>query len=305
MKLALGTAQLGMNYGVVNRAGKPSRADAVAIVRRARVGGVTTFDCARAYGDAEEILGEALDRNDSAVTTITKLQLPGFPKDVKSNDVHMAVDQSIEESSRSLGVSRLPVVLLHRWDHYRAWGGAAWQRLVELLHQGRIGALGASVYDPEEALDALSEPSVQHLQIPFNVLDWRWKEAGLDRAVLARPNTTVHARSVFLQGILLTHSATDWPEIAGFDPARILEQLQKLAQRFGREGLADLCLAYVRAQTWISWLVVGCETKKQLEEDLGLCLRSRLAEAECAELEREVPKIPVALLNPTLWGNSD
>jgi spore coat polysaccharide biosynthesis protein SpsF len=56
-QMTLGTAQLGLEYGVANRTGKPNRETAAGMVRDAIAHGVTTLDTARAYGDAEEVLG--------------------------------------------------------------------------------------------------------------------------------------------------------------------------------------------------------------------------------------------------------
>src|SRR5258708_36123447 len=59
-ELTLGTAQLGMEYGIVNREGQPPPQLAIRMVRAAIAHGVKTLDTARAYGEAEAVLGEAL-----------------------------------------------------------------------------------------------------------------------------------------------------------------------------------------------------------------------------------------------------
>ena len=71
-ELVLGSVQLGVPYGAANRTGKPSRAAALRLVTRAVDAGITKFDTARAYGDSEDRLGEAL-RTRKAIRTITKL----------------------------------------------------------------------------------------------------------------------------------------------------------------------------------------------------------------------------------------
>ena len=73
-ELTLGTAQLGMQYGVTNRTGQPSRELGVEMVRRAIAHGVTTLDTARGYGEAEKVLGAALAGAwRSRVEVVTKL----------------------------------------------------------------------------------------------------------------------------------------------------------------------------------------------------------------------------------------
>ena len=58
-----------------------------------------------------------------------------------------------------------------------AFDGAVWERLLERLEDGTVLSLGVSVQSPEEASAALACPDVRHLQLPFNLLDWRWAEA--------------------------------------------------------------------------------------------------------------------------------
>ncbi|HEY6181395.1 MAG TPA: aldo/keto reductase, partial [Terriglobales bacterium] len=81
-ELTLGTAQLGMKYGITNRTGKPARSVAVSLVRRAIGCGVMHLDTARGYGESEAVLGEALQGLQSSVEVITKLDpLVALPAD--------------------------------------------------------------------------------------------------------------------------------------------------------------------------------------------------------------------------------
>lgn len=300
-ELTLGTAQLGMEYGRVNDSGKPSGPEAVAIVRRALARGVTTFDTARGYGESETVLGEALSVSDqSSVRVITKLDLSSLNEAEADASVRRRVDDSVDSSCRALRTEKLDTLLLHRWEHRRMWGGAAWRRLLEHRQSGRVGVLGVSVYEPHEALDALRDPAIEHLQIPVNLLDWRWRAAGVDQLIMERPDVVVHARSVLLQGIL-AYSPERWPEIAGFDNPNCARKLSMMARKLGRESVAALCFAYVRSLPWITSLVVGCENVAQLEQNVEMFLHFKLTPEECAELEQTLPRAPEALLNPAKW----
>jgi aryl-alcohol dehydrogenase-like predicted oxidoreductase/spore coat polysaccharide biosynthesis protein SpsF (cytidylyltransferase family) len=301
-EIVLGTAQLGMNYGVANRTGKPARSSAVQIVRSAIAHGVTAIDTARAYGDAEEILGDALRGAwSSRSKVITKLHLPdSLSHDAKPKEVRAAVDASVQRSFDALRLPRLATVLLHHWDHYRAFGGVAWQRLLELREQGKISTLGVSVSEPHEALSALQDPDIQHLQIPMNVIDWRWKAEHVDRALTARPDVVVHGRSALLQGILLSPPDV-WPVSQSYASNCVRHQ-NELARKFGRDGVIDLCFAYVRSQPWITAVIVGCETLEQLAQNLRLFRLPHLTPQQCIELENLSPRAPKELLNPSRWN---
>jgi len=301
-QLTLGTVQLGIEYGIANRTGRPATATAVAMVRSAVAHGVTALDTARTYGESEAVLGKALTGAwRSRVHVVTKLDtLKTMSSGASEASIQGAVDASIDQSCEALGTEKLQTLLLHDWAHYSRWNGAVWRRLVALRNEGRIENLGASVYEPHEALVALRDPEVKHLQIPMNVLDWRWKAEGVDRAVADRPDVIVHARSPLLQGLLAT-GAEFWPAVGAFDAADCVERLRVAAHHFHRDGVIDLCLAYVRSQPWITSVVVGCETMEQLSENLGLFRLPALSAEEADELEHRIPKAPDSLLNPSKW----
>ena len=300
-KLVLGSVQLGLAYGVANRSGMPSHDSAVHIVHRAIEGGVCEIDTARAYGESEKRVGEAL-RNRKPIRTITKLSpLTDLSASSSREEVRAAVDRSIDESLAALGRNRLECLLLHRAGHLTAFDGAVWERLIELIEDGTVLSLGASIQTPDEAAAVLARVDVQHIQLPFNILDWRWSESGVIERIRARPNVTVHARSALLQGVLASSDPCIWPQFYGVDPNVMIALIQRLVADYGRENAADLCLAYVRGQDWIDGVVVGMETEGQLDANLRLFVRPPLSASECANIAACVPRMPEQLLNPALW----
>jgi aryl-alcohol dehydrogenase-like predicted oxidoreductase len=300
-ELVLGGVQLGLPYGAANRTGQPSRAAALTLVSRAIDEGVCQFDTARAYGDSEERLGEAFARK-KPVRAITKLSpLADLPEDATASDVRTEVDCSIRESLTALRRNSLDCLLLHRARHMTSHGGAVWERLIEHLEEGNIQSLGVSVQSPTEALEALACGDVHHIQLPFNLFDWRWKHAGVVDRISARADVTVHARSAFLQGVLASADPAVWPRVESVDALTIINFIAQLVQDFGRESAADLCLAFVRAQTWIDGVVVGLETEDQLENNLHLFVQRPLSAGQCALIEAIAPRLPVELLDPARW----
>jgi aryl-alcohol dehydrogenase-like predicted oxidoreductase len=183
----------------------------------------------------------------------------------------------------------------------QAYGGAIWERLIERLEDGSVLSLGVSVQSPLEALAALACPDVVHLQLPFNLLDWRWRKSGFKACLAARPGVTVHGRNIWLQGILAGGDASAWPQIDGVYPQAIMRMIASLARQLGREGPADLCLAYARGQDWIDGVVVGLETEDQLDDNLRLFIKRPLDPDECAFVEGHLPHLPIRLLNPAQW----
>lgn len=299
--ITLGTAQLGMDYGITNCVGRPDDAEALAIVTTTLQSGVTHLDTARAYGDAELRIGKILQRwPGNQLRIVSKLSpLTDLPDAASREEVRRAVDHSVESSCRALDRRCIDVMMFHRCVDMFRWRGVALERLAEHVSNGTVGEIGVSVYAPQEAARPLDDQRITQLQIPFNLLDHRWFAPRFQRAAAARPDLAIHARSVFLQGLLLSDPAR-WPTWAEAAP-RLCSELRQLIGSLGRKSAADLCIAFVRAFPWITSLVVGVESAAQLEELLRLAQEPPLSVAQTATVRETFDKVPERLLNPSLW----
>jgi aryl-alcohol dehydrogenase-like predicted oxidoreductase len=301
-RLVLGTAQLGLKYGVANSAGMLEDGEAIGLVRKAVAGGIRTIDTARAYGDAERRIGLALQLSSPPATVVTKLDpLDRIPRDAEPGLAVAAARESISMSFRALARERLDVLALHRAAHRHMWKGAVWQLLLDERRRGRIDRLGISVQSPHEALQALEDPDVGYLQLPFNILDNRWVETGVVDAMRERTDVIVHVRSVLLQGLLAGLADDKWPVIDGVVPHELLGCLRSLVDELRRRDLADLCIAYVRAQHWISGVIIGMESTAQVAENLALFELGPLSLDQVRAAESRLPRVPETLLDPARW----
>lgn len=300
-KLALGTAQLGQAYGIANRLGKPSTEEARKILNTALDYGVTSIDTAAAYGTAELVIGTCLDADEKQRIDIhTKLDpLPHLINGLDKTCIRDAVQSSVYKSCHNLGLKVLPLVMLHRWEHLKACDGHIWQNLLDLRSKGVIQKLGVSVQSPEEALEALDEPEIKFIQMPFNILDWRWRESGFIENLSKRKDIHIQARSSLLQG-LVTLPAEKWPVIKTSEASQILNALEAAVDKLKRKSVPDLCYAYVRSLDWVHSIVVGVETKAQLIENLNLFNEPALLDVQ--KVENLFSRVDTRLLNPAEWG---
>jgi aryl-alcohol dehydrogenase-like predicted oxidoreductase len=299
-ELVLGTAQLGLVYGAANRTGQPNAREAELILRSAVSAGVKWIDTAAAYGSAEQRIGAALP-GAKGVRVVTKLDpLSEITESSGIGDIRIAVAQSVRRSCAKLGTDRLEVLLLHRAHHLTMRNGAIWSAVKQMRDEGVIYDLGVSVYSPQEAMAALADRDVRHIQLPFNALDWRWRAEEFREALARRPGVTIHARSPLLQGLLAGHDDARWPQ--GIDPADVKRALIKLTRDLDRDSPADLCLAYARAQSWIDGVVVGMENLSQLALNLALFKRPPLTKNEIEAVDANLPHASERLLNPALWA---
>ena len=68
MKIALGTVQFGINYGVNSTTGQVQPDEVRKILTYARTQNITLLDTASSYGDSEKVLGSVGIKNFSIVT---------------------------------------------------------------------------------------------------------------------------------------------------------------------------------------------------------------------------------------------
>lgn len=259
MKLALGTVQFGLPYGIANRQGQVITAEAIAIVEYARSIGVDTLDTAAVYGDSEQRLGEIGVQTWKIIS-----KLPPIP--VGTADVGLWVRTSVERSLRLLRVHNLAGLLLHHPADLLGASGALLQRaLLDIKASGLVGKIGVSIYSPAELDGLMKRFPVEMVQAPFNVLDQRILSSGwLSR--LHDLGIEVHVRSIFLQGLLLLDRLarppqfSRWQEIwRGWD-----EYL-----RASNQTPLEACVRFASSPPTIARVVVGIDTRRQLEEIFG------------------------------------
>jgi spore coat polysaccharide biosynthesis protein SpsF len=303
-KLILGGAQLGMTYGATNQVGQPSKKVAVDLVRTAAICGVSLVDTARDYGASEEVVGDAfLGGRCNEMGVVTKLSpLRDISNDASDAEVIARVDASVFESCAKLRAKKIDTLMLHRVAHLSEFDGAVLRRLQEHKSLGNIQRLGVSVQSPEEAFVALGRTDIEVMQLPYNLLDHRWRQSGIIGCLETnRPDIEIHVRSVFLQGLLCTTNIDNWPHFGDIAPIEILSRLKELAAEFDRDGVDDLSVAYVRGHDWVGGCVLGVETHQQLERNISLFSNPPLTNEQIMEVRKRLPEVDESFLNPTNW----
>ncbi len=301
--MVLGTAQLGMPYGITNSSNLDD-VDRSTIIKTAIGEGVQALDTAAAYGRSEEVIGAVLAAGwTGRCTIVTKLSpMSDVPEDASHAAIAAKVEASVLRSCLALRQSRIDTLLLHRATQLKSWDGAVWRTLLDLRTQGRIKDLGVSVQSPEELLSALSVPEISHIQLPFNILDYRWEPClgALEEARL-RSSITVHARSALLQGLLTSEDPDLWKRANVDNAGIVLNWLSEQATANDREDVSDLCLAYARSQGWIDGVVVGCDDLAQLRRNISLFRAPPLSKEVCEEISETRPHLGLETLDPALW----
>ena len=209
-RLALGTVQFGLAYGIANQTGQVRSLEAKGMLQLASSNGIDTLDTAIAYGDSESCLGEVGIHDFRLVT-----KLPAFPD--KCADVGAWVQQQVVASLSRLGVNAVYGLLLHRSEQLLGPNGTALYRALQSVKDsGRVQKVGVSIYAPSQ-LDVLSpQYHFDLVQAPLNLVDRRFHMTGwLQR--LKEKGVEVHTRSAFLQGLLLMPQAAIPTKFSGWN----------------------------------------------------------------------------------------
>jgi spore coat polysaccharide biosynthesis protein SpsF len=304
--LTLGTANLGLAYGTAIRRDLPSAEHAETMLRRARKLGFAAVDTAAAYGESETRIGRHLvtGRGFTAAQVGTKIApLDELAPSTAPATARRLAAASLDRSRRALGVERLQRVLLHRASQLELAGGAVWRSLLVERAAGRIVELGVSVQSWREARTVLGRTDVDVVQLPCNILDWRFDSAAMRRLVSTRRTpVAIEVRSVFLQGVLVTRDHRRWPEIPRpYARADTVAWLRGAAERFADGALDALCLRYVASLPWADAIVVGADDVGQLDRLAAIATLGPFAPEVVEALRRSRPHLPAELLNPALW----
>ena len=262
MMFVLGTAQIGMEYGIANRTRTPDLEMVVDIVRTAWEGGISYFDTAQAYGASEELLGNALRivGINKKAKVITKIS-PNLEKATTTTLI-----ESVRSSIDKLKVDGLFGLMLHRGSWLKDWESRYSPAFNEMKKEGLIKNTGVSVYEPVHVEQALDNPKIDMLQAPFNVFDQRaYKLGWFDKA--KGLNKLFFVRSIYLQGLLLL-SPEDIPYNMKFvTPA--LASYRKICQ-ISNFNAKELALAFISSKIGNAYIVFGAEKKEQIKETLSL-----------------------------------
>ena len=281
MKLAIGTAQFGMPYGISNKSGQTSQLEAKKILDMAFASGVDTLDTAIGYGDSEATLGQVSIAGWNVISKI-----PPMPF---GNDSDWVLRQ-VKGSLSNLRIDQLDGVLLHAPEQLFSPDGTEIIRgLEKAKSQGLVKKLGYSIYSPEHLPSFLDVFKPDIVQLPLNIFDQRAINTGW-LAKMIELGIEIHARSIFMQGLLLMSSAQrpayfhKWNEL-----------FKKWDSMVADKNPLEVCFSFIKSIHGISRVVVGVESQAQLSQLLFAWNKAVPMTAPQFSCKDE------ALVNPSNW----
>jgi aryl-alcohol dehydrogenase-like predicted oxidoreductase len=278
-KIALGTAQFGLDYGISNTDGQVHPREVENILSVAKNNNIDILDTASGYGNSEKILGD--------------VGIYGFKIVTKTTPIKSGVDnvlKSFKQSLENLRIKSVDGLLIHNIeDVQNKEFDILYEELNNLKQDKLINKIGFSVYTPKQVDFLLDNFDFDLIQVPFNVFDVRLIEGGQLQA-LKNKSVEVHARSVFLQGILL-----DFNNL----PNNFLtwqKQFDKYQAMVGSSGLSllEYALNFTLSIKELDKVLVGVNNADQLVEIINASKKNVDLKAFSIN--------DVELLNPSLWS---
>lgn len=295
-EIALGTVELGLDYGIPGDGGhlRPSETEAIRVLNHALDCGISFIDTARAYGNSEELIGKALGRRRNEYVLATKL-CPLQASDLDALDLNNRIRESVETSLRMLQTDCIDLLMLHSAPtEVIQRADTIFEPLRKWQQAGHIRHLGATVYGETGAV-ALERGGFDCLQIAYNVLD-RTPEANL-LSTATKNGVGIVVRSVLLKGAL-TSRYRDLPESLHVLKDAVCA-LETLAQSAGIT-LPELAFRYVLLNPHLITLC-GTARSEELVSAVEYADHGPLDE----DLINEIRKIEIdepKWLNPGNWN---
>ena len=283
-KIILGTAQFGMDYGINNTTGKINKSKVFDILNYAFLNGIKELDTASSYGDSEKIIGEYLNcypKNRFIITT-------------KISDINVSLEKQVYNSLENLKIGKIDKLLFHSYDLY-----IHFEKEVRVFHHKFKGTLfdelGVSIYTNNEIENLISDPFINRIQSPFNILD-NYNKRGSCFEKLNLSGKKVDVRSIFLQGIFFK----DIPDLQfNLSPLKkYLDFIRELSNEFNID-INSIAFGYLNSFDFIDRIIFGVDSEEQLKKNLK-SLSIKLPK----DLLKKINSIEIKeeeLLNPSLW----
>tara|TARA_B110000858_G_scaffold114660_1_gene131061 strand:- start:2107 stop:2982 length:876 start_codon:yes stop_codon:yes gene_type:complete len=286
-KLALGTAQFGMDYGINSSVGMLKPQEVLQILQYAESVNIDFLDTAPAYGNSERMLG-SMNVTDFKVVTKTR----HFKDSQITDDDIVLLNQEFNNSLKDLKLDSVHGLLVHNADDLLKPGAdRIFDHLQNLKKAEKIDKVGVSVYENKQLNFVLNNFDVDIVQLPLNIFDRRFIDSGMLK-LLSSKGIEVHARSIFLQGLTLM---SDDIRPSKFNRwSNLWKTWHDWLNDYSISPL-EASVRYAMSVTEISKVLVGIDSANQLAEIV------KATSGFLPTIPDELHTNDALLLNPSNW----
>ncbi|MDB2339818.1 aldo/keto reductase [Gammaproteobacteria bacterium] len=287
-KLAIGTAQFGMDYGIGSSPGKVSINEVKKILEYAKSINIDMLDTASAYGKSEKTLGEL---NVDEFKIVTKTRHFNVLK-ITDDDVNV-LNRDFDNSLKDLKLDSLYGLLIHNADDLMKPGASKIIEFIQNLKKTKkIKKIGVSIYENKHLNFALENFDIDLVQLPLNIFDRRLIDNGMLK-LLSQKGLEVHARSIFLQGLILMENSSRPRKFDRWDS--LWKSWSEWLNDYKISPL-EASVRYAISFSEISKVLVGIDSVNQLIEIVDA------ASGVLPPIPNELYTDDSLLLNPSNWN---
>jgi aryl-alcohol dehydrogenase-like predicted oxidoreductase len=282
-KIILGTAQMGMNYGINNFDGKIGLDASIEILYEAKKNQVEVLDTAPVYGNAHDVIGAFHKMYPSIkYKVITKIPAGTIPDDLV---------KIVRKYIREMEVDNIEALLFHSLNDY-----ILLKENIDSLNRVKelklVKHIGVSIYNNSEIEKILDDELIEIIQLPFNLLDNNSLRGEYIQRLKSK-GKIVHTRSAFLQGLFFMNEINLHPELQ----SKVIE-LQKIAKN-NDMPIEKLALLYCINNNYIDNVVVGVDSIEQLKRNLNFS--TGILKNDLIDAIDQLKIKSIEFLNPALW----
>lgn len=261
-KIVLGTANFKKNYGVDKK--KLKKLEINKIIQYSLKKNLIYFDTALSYKNVHSLIGAKIPKDKKVITKIV------IPKNVKNHFEYII--SKINKSLKDFKTKKFYALLLHNSENLE---NLNIEKILDALNHlkklGKIEKFGLSIYSLRELDKYYRFLKPEIIQIPVNLFDQRLLKSKWLK-ILNKNKVEIHARSIFLQGVLLK---SDLPIKVS---AGINKHWYKWKKWLIKNKIKsfDACMQFISQQKQIDKFVFGVDNLDQLKQVLHYKVKKQL-----------------------------
>lgn len=282
-KLCIGTAQFDMMYGISSKKKKLDTSEIYSILDLALANEIYSLETARNYGESEIII--------SNYNKFQKLKIITKLNPCNLNYFKVDFNKILNTSLENLNYN-IDTLMLHDYSCVDADMKKIINKIIYKLKKNNlIKKFGISLYSPNDYDFQKNELSIDVVQIPLNIFDQRFlMNDGLE--IIKRKHIDIHARSAFLQGLLLMEKI-NIPKYF----YKWIEQFNKWHEYLKNNNIdaVTACICFIKNIKLLDKIIIGIENHNQLLEIINIYKNINI------NISNDFKIDDINLINPSKW----
>jgi len=281
---AIGSNQFGNSYGTTKDS------ESIQAIHKAIDLGCNFIDTADIYGHghSEELIGKAIAGKRQNLFIATKVGGDFYHNPARLNFDPVYIRYALENSLKRLNTDYIDLYQFHNPPLHLIQDGSIFDVLYKLKHEGFIRAIGLSIFEPTEGIEAIRNDLIDSIQVVYNIFN---RLAAKELFPLARnKNIGIIAREPLNNGILTGKFFGDeifeegdirskWSQEYFEHLVNFTTSLKNVVKTEDRL-ISQTAIQFVLAQSAVSTVIPGMKTSDQVEENFRSLNVKQITEEE-------------------------